>query len=92
MGVFVDPYGTSAQQSRGRAIGAKASMRSNGLNSVQAMITTPIPNRVHASGGNRRQVQSSRRLAGMPMIMTLPKKAMTYSGPSMIPDTAQRGK
>lgn len=85
----MDGYSTAAQQSRGRAIGAKASKRSMGMNSVQATVSSPVVNRVHESGGNRRQVQMSRRLAGMPRIKTLPAPSMSYSGPSMITDTEQ---
>lgn len=92
MGVYVNPHGTPAQQARERSIGEKTVAHSMGMNSVQAMITSPISGRVHASGGNRRQVQYSRRAAGMPMIMTLPTRAMSYSGPSMIADRAQAGK
>jgi hypothetical protein len=92
MAVYVNPYGTPAQKARGAAIGAKSVTHSMGGNSVQSLITGPVSNRVSPTGTNRRQVQSSRRLAGMPSYMTLPKAAMMYSGPSMITDTAQSGK
>jgi hypothetical protein len=85
-------YGTGAQMARAQAIGGRASGNRSGMGTVQAMMTSAIPDRIHGSGGNRRQVQSSRRLAGMPQYMVLPKRAMTYSGPDMIMDTAQSGK
>jgi hypothetical protein len=92
MAVYVNPYGTPAQKARGAAIGAKSVTHSMGGNSVQSLITGSAANRVSPTGTNRRQVQSSRRLAGMPSYMTLPKSAMASSGPSMIRDSAQSGK
>lgn len=85
-------YGTSAQMARGARIGAKAMGKTMTMGTVQAMVTSPMIHRVSLTDTNRRQAQSSRRLAGMPAYMTLPKRAMTYSGPAMIADTAQSGK
>lgn len=82
---------TAAQMSRRASIAAKASRRSTGLNSVQAMITSPVVPRHYGTGTSRRETMHSRRFQGMPAYMTLPKAAMTY-GPSMIPDSAQSGK
>ena len=84
-------FETSSQVTRGRIIASKASRRSMGLNSVQAMITTPVPSRKENKGTSRRDTMHSRRYMGMPSYMTLPKSAAMY-GPAMIPDTAQRGK